>query len=221
MPRRALFSNPSRPLITDYMESKWCDIWIRDVFWPQHLGYWGQNTSKCKRHLYLSLLFCTRPCSTCGPIILTPCPYGPIRPVLNLQLRRFEYDMMRDESYKVSDRFEFPANINLDEFLDKPEATPADYTLHSVSDRLIGPFVRLIRPFDRLVGPCDRPVDTLAGRCDRLIGPVDTLAGRCDRLIGPFDRLVGLFDRLEGPCDGLIGPFDRLEGPCGGLVGLW
>merc|ERR1719201_507960 len=38
-------------------------------------------------------------------------------PVLNLQLRRFEYDFMRDESVKVNDRFEFPTTINLDEYL--------------------------------------------------------------------------------------------------------
>ena len=26
--------------------SKWRRIWIRDVFWSQHLGCWGQNTSR-------------------------------------------------------------------------------------------------------------------------------------------------------------------------------
>lgn len=53
-------------------------------------------------------------------------------PVLHLQLKRFQYDWERDENYKVNDRFEFPEHINLDEFLDVPEDTPADYTLHSV-----------------------------------------------------------------------------------------
>ena len=71
-------------------------------------------------------------------------------PVLNLQLRRFEYDMMRDESYKVTDRFEFPQKINLDEFLDEREATPANYTLHSVlvqgGDTGGGHYIVYVRP---------------------------------------------------------------------------
>lgn len=53
-------------------------------------------------------------------------------PVLNIQLRRFEYDMMRDESYKVHDRFEYPDKMNLDKFLAVRGSTPANYTLHSV-----------------------------------------------------------------------------------------
>eukprot|EP00039_Didymoeca_costata_P001990 m.56769 g.56769 ORF g.56769 m.56769 type:complete len:1124 (+) comp11061_c0_seq3:334-3705(+) len=71
-------------------------------------------------------------------------------PVLNLQLRRFEYNMLKDESYKVNDRFEFQEHINLDQFLEKPEDTPADYTLHSVlvqgGDLTGGHYVAFIRP---------------------------------------------------------------------------
>lgn len=71
-------------------------------------------------------------------------------PVLNLQLRRFEYNMIRDESYKVNDRFEFQEHINLDKFLEKPEDTPADYTLHSVlvqgGDTSGGHYIAFIRP---------------------------------------------------------------------------
>ena len=32
--------------ITSYIKSKWRNVWIRDVFWSQHLGCWGQNTSR-------------------------------------------------------------------------------------------------------------------------------------------------------------------------------
>ena len=55
-------------------------------------------------------------------------------PVLNLQLWRSEYGGCHGSTIcgKVTDRFEFPQKINLDEFLDKREATPANYTLHSV-----------------------------------------------------------------------------------------
>ena len=38
-------------------------------------------------------------------------------PVLHLQLKRFEYDVMRDAMVKVNDRLEFPPTIDLDEFL--------------------------------------------------------------------------------------------------------
>ncbi|KAI8886846.1 cysteine proteinase [Backusella circina FSU 941] len=37
-------------------------------------------------------------------------------PVLNLQLKRFDYDFMQDAMVKINDRHEFPAEINLDEF---------------------------------------------------------------------------------------------------------
>lgn len=52
-------------------------------------------------------------------------------PVLFLQLMRFE-DNIAHEGEKVKDRCEFPEHINLDEFLEKPESTPADYTLHAM-----------------------------------------------------------------------------------------
>ena len=31
---------------THSIKSKWCNIWIRDVFWSQHFGCRGQNTSQ-------------------------------------------------------------------------------------------------------------------------------------------------------------------------------
>ncbi|KAK9894556.1 cysteine proteinase [Cystobasidium minutum MCA 4210] len=56
-------------------------------------------------------------------------------PVLHLQLKRFEYDFMRDVNVKINDRYEFPLEIDLKPYLD-PETTPADedwnYKLHGV-----------------------------------------------------------------------------------------
>jgi ubiquitin carboxyl-terminal hydrolase 7 len=39
-------------------------------------------------------------------------------PILFLHLRRFEYDMMSDQTLKVNDRYEFPLSIDLGEFLE-------------------------------------------------------------------------------------------------------
>eukprot|EP00039_Didymoeca_costata_P006200 m.88228 g.88228 ORF g.88228 m.88228 type:complete len:2106 (+) comp13154_c0_seq1:166-6483(+) len=52
-------------------------------------------------------------------------------PILVIQLTRFG-DGGAQEGEKVKDRCEFPEHINLDEFLEEPEATPADYTLHAM-----------------------------------------------------------------------------------------
>lgn len=67
-------------------------------------------------------------------------------PVLNIQLKRFEYDPMRDGMVKIHDRFEFPKTLVLDEFLSRGDADskrndeyaaaeatrPHVYHLHSV-----------------------------------------------------------------------------------------
>ncbi|RLN95700.1 hypothetical protein BBJ28_00017199, partial [Nothophytophthora sp. Chile5] len=65
-------------------------------------------------------------------------------PVLNIQLKRFEYDPMRDGMVKIHDRFEFPKTLVLDEFVsnedeEKPDSNAAKvkaprhiYHLHSV-----------------------------------------------------------------------------------------
>lgn len=69
-------------------------------------------------------------------------------PVLNIQLKRFEFDPMRDGMVKIHDRFEFPKVLILDEFVDvsddekssenevNPEKKPSKpkhvYHLHSV-----------------------------------------------------------------------------------------
>jgi len=42
-------------------------------------------------------------------------------PVLHLQLKRYEYDMMKDAMVKINDRHEFPDSIDLHEYLENPE----------------------------------------------------------------------------------------------------
>ena len=66
---RAGRSTQRRPVKhTNYIKSKWRDIWILDVFWSQHLGCWRQNTSRIQHkeiltpssvinlHLFIRLL---------------------------------------------------------------------------------------------------------------------------------------------------------------------
>ncbi|KAH7866206.1 hypothetical protein Vadar_017070 [Vaccinium darrowii] len=59
-------------------------------------------------------------------------------PVLQLQLKRFEYDFMRDTMVKINDRYEFPLQLDLDIENGKYLSPDADrsvrnlYTLHSV-----------------------------------------------------------------------------------------
>ncbi|WOL20666.1 ubiquitin carboxyl-terminal hydrolase 12 isoform X9 [Canna indica] len=59
-------------------------------------------------------------------------------PVLQLQLKRFEYDFMRDTMVKINDHYEFPMQLDLDRDNGKYLSPEADrrvsnlYTLHSV-----------------------------------------------------------------------------------------
>ncbi|KAL0337100.1 UNVERIFIED_CONTAM: Ubiquitin carboxyl-terminal hydrolase 12 [Sesamum calycinum] len=59
-------------------------------------------------------------------------------PVLQLQLKRFEYDFMRDTMVKINDRYEFPLELDLDRENGKYLSPEADrsvrnlYMLHSV-----------------------------------------------------------------------------------------
>ncbi|XP_051130777.1 ubiquitin C-terminal hydrolase 12-like isoform X2 [Andrographis paniculata] len=59
-------------------------------------------------------------------------------PVLQLQLKRFEYDFVRDTMVKINDRYEFPLQLDLDRESGKYLSPQADrsvrnlYTLHSV-----------------------------------------------------------------------------------------
>ncbi|KAL1115934.1 hypothetical protein AAG570_005429, partial [Ranatra chinensis] len=71
-------------------------------------------------------------------------------PVLHLHLMRFQYDPVTDCSVKFNDRFEFTEKVNLTEYLQAPEATPAEYTLHAVlvhsGDNHGGHYVVFINP---------------------------------------------------------------------------
>ncbi|XP_068340698.1 ubiquitin C-terminal hydrolase 12-like isoform X1 [Pyrus communis] len=59
-------------------------------------------------------------------------------PVLQLQLKRFEYDFMQDTTVKINDRYEFPLQLDLDRENGKYLSPESDksvrnlYTLHSV-----------------------------------------------------------------------------------------
>ena len=54
-------------------------------------------------------------------------------PVLHLQLMRFMYDPQTDQNIKINDRFEFPEQLPLDEFLQNSDAEdPANCILHAV-----------------------------------------------------------------------------------------
>ncbi len=55
-------------------------------------------------------------------------------PVLHLQLKRFEYDMMRDQNVKINDRYEYPLEIDLAPYLDEKadRSESYKYKLHGV-----------------------------------------------------------------------------------------
>ncbi|KAI8341471.1 hypothetical protein BC941DRAFT_416983 [Chlamydoabsidia padenii] len=55
-------------------------------------------------------------------------------PVLHLQLKRFEYDVMRDSMVKINDRHEFPLSIDLEPYLDASadKTISHEYGLHGV-----------------------------------------------------------------------------------------
>ncbi|KAL4109611.1 hypothetical protein PRIC1_001310 [Phytophthora ramorum] len=90
-------------------------------------------------------------------------------PVLNIQLKRFEYDPMRDGMVKVHDRFEFPKTLVLDEFIsdgDKEETDSSKdkspryiYHLHSVlvhsGDVHGGHYYVFIRPGKHIAASTD------------------------------------------------------------------
>lgn len=71
-------------------------------------------------------------------------------PVLHLHLLRFQYDPITDTNVKINDRFEFPEQLDLDEYLKEKESTPATYTLHAVlvhsGDNHGGHYVVFINP---------------------------------------------------------------------------
>ena len=78
-------------------------------------------------------------------------------PVLNLQLKRFGYDIQQGAMVKINDRHEFPLEIDLKEFLDEKADRFQSwvYELHTVfvhtGDLHDGRYVAMIKP-DRNTG---------------------------------------------------------------------
>ncbi|GFR16255.1 ubiquitin carboxyl-terminal hydrolase 7 [Trichonephila clavata] len=77
--------------------------------------------------------------------------FSSLPPVLHLHLLRFQYDPLTDQNIKINDRFEFPEQLNLEEFLkSEEECPPAVYTLHAVlvhsGDNHGGHYVVFINP---------------------------------------------------------------------------
>lgn len=90
-------------------------------------------------------------------------------PVLHLHLMRFQYDPQTDSNIKINDRYEFYENIDLSEFLEKPESTPSKYTLHAVlvhsGDNHGGHYVVFINP--KLDGKWFKFDDEVVSRCTK------------------------------------------------------
>jgi ubiquitin carboxyl-terminal hydrolase 7 len=90
-------------------------------------------------------------------------------PVLHLHLMRFQYDPQTDSNIKINDKFEFFEKIELDEFLEKEESTPALYLLHAVlvhsGDNHGGHYVVFINP--KLDGNWFKFDDEVVSRCTR------------------------------------------------------
>jgi len=90
-------------------------------------------------------------------------------PVLHLHLMRFQYDPQTDSNIKINDRYEFYENIDLTEFLEKPESTPSKYTLHAVlvhsGDNHGGHYVVFINP--KLDGKWFKFDDEVVSRCTK------------------------------------------------------
>eukprot|EP01102_Stenamoeba_stenopodia_P001343 TRINITY_DN1114_c0_g1_i2.p1 TRINITY_DN1114_c0_g1~~TRINITY_DN1114_c0_g1_i2.p1 ORF type:complete len:796 (+),score=163.76 TRINITY_DN1114_c0_g1_i2:1228-3615(+) len=79
------------------------------------------------------------------------CKFESFPPVLQLQLKRFEYDPYRDANVKVNDRYAFPAVLDLKKYLsDADAALNAVYELHGVlvhsGDVYGGHYYAFIRP---------------------------------------------------------------------------
>jgi len=72
-----------------------------------------------------------------------------VPPVLQLHLKRFEYDFMRDVMVKINDRFEFQPEIDLSQFVENSDGSDV-YVLHSVlvhiGDVHAGHYYVYIRP---------------------------------------------------------------------------
>lgn len=58
-------------------------------------------------------------------------------PVLHLQLKRFEYDIERDAMVKINDRYEYPLEVDLGEFIDKDSPGYGEAWTYSLTGVLV------------------------------------------------------------------------------------
>lgn len=90
-------------------------------------------------------------------------------PILHLHLMRFQYDPQTDSNIKINDKYEFYDEIELDDYLERKEATPAKYLLHAVlvhsGDNHGGHYVVFINP--KLDNKWFKFDDEVVSRCSR------------------------------------------------------
>ncbi|XP_066265443.1 ubiquitin carboxyl-terminal hydrolase 7-like isoform X1 [Branchiostoma lanceolatum] len=108
-------------------------------------------------------------------------------PVLHLHLMRFQYDPNTDTNIKINDRCEFHEKINLDKFVQNPDAKdPAVYILHAVlvhsGDNHGGHYVVYLNP--RGDGKWCKFDDDVVSRC--------TKAEAIDHNFGGFDDDISI-----------------------------
>ncbi|CAG0923239.1 unnamed protein product, partial [Notodromas monacha] len=105
-------------------------------------------------------------------------------PVLYLHLMRFQYDPLSDTNVKINDRFEFPYQLDLGEFLKSPEETPATYTLHAVlvhsGDNHGGHYVVFINP--RGDGKWCKFDDDVVSKCSKIEAIDHNFGGNDDEM---------------------------------------
>ncbi|KAH7107494.1 cysteine proteinase [Auriculariales sp. MPI-PUGE-AT-0066] len=151
-------------------------------------------------------------------------------PVLHLQLKRFEYDMQRDTMVKINDRFEFPFEIDLQEFLHSEADTsqPWVYRLTGVlvhsGDLHGGHYFALIKPDrqtrwlkfddDRVTPVTDREVLEENYGGEALNGHVPVQAQRNQpRAMKRFTNAYMLVYARESAMDDVLAPFTEKDTP--------
>jgi len=151
-------------------------------------------------------------------------------PVLHLQLKRFEYDMQRDTMVKINDRFEFPFEIDLSEFLDvdADRSTPCTYRLTGVlvhsGDLHGGHYFALIKPDrqtrwlkfddDRVTPVTDREVLEENYGGEALNGHVTNQAQRNQpRALKRFTNAYMLVYCRDSDMDEVLAPFTEKDTP--------
>ncbi|WVO13321.1 hypothetical protein L204_100935 [Cryptococcus depauperatus] len=150
-------------------------------------------------------------------------------PVLNLQLRRFEYDIEKDCLAKVNDRHEFPFEIDLAEFLDESADRSQShvYKLHGVlvhsGDLHGGHYFALIKPEkdgrwfkfddDRVTPVTDKEVleDNYGG--DLVNGAVPAHQRTQARTLKKFTNAYMLVYIRETELDTVLAPFTEADTP--------